>query len=125
MVTALEGSEWSAARPGSTLLPGKDPVPIVQEAGWTPGPVWTGGKSRPPGSDPRTVQSAVSRYTDWATRPTPGKRGLTQIYKEGIRSAFIMLETERTKFSSTEIVYPWIMALGSNVLMGMLGNVCH
>ena len=28
----------------STL--GKDPVPILQEAGWAPGPVWTGGKSR-------------------------------------------------------------------------------
>ena len=27
-------------RPLST--PGKDPVPIVQEAGWTPGTVWTG-----------------------------------------------------------------------------------
>ena len=27
--------------------PGKDPVPIVQEAGWAPGPVWAGGKSRP------------------------------------------------------------------------------
>jgi hypothetical protein len=27
--------------------PGKDPVPIVQETGWAPGPVWTGGKSRP------------------------------------------------------------------------------
>ena len=26
---------------------GKDPVPIVQEAGWAPGPFWTGGKSRP------------------------------------------------------------------------------
>jgi len=26
---------------------GKDPVPIVREAGWSPGPVWTGGKSRP------------------------------------------------------------------------------
>ena len=26
---------------------GKDPVPIVQEAGWAPGPVWTDGKSRP------------------------------------------------------------------------------
>jgi len=25
---------------------GKDPVPILQEAGWAPGPVWTGGKSR-------------------------------------------------------------------------------
>ena len=29
--------------------PGKDLVPIVQEAGWAPGPVWTGGKSRPHG----------------------------------------------------------------------------
>jgi len=27
--------------------PGKDPVHILQEAGWGPGPVWTGGKSRP------------------------------------------------------------------------------
>jgi hypothetical protein len=26
--------------------PWKDPVPIQQEAGWAPGPVWTGGKSR-------------------------------------------------------------------------------
>jgi len=25
----------------------KDPVPIVQESGWVPGPVWTGRKSRP------------------------------------------------------------------------------
>ena len=31
----------------AALYPGKDPVPIVQEAGWAPGPVWTGGKSRP------------------------------------------------------------------------------
>jgi len=39
--------EWSAARLGRTLSPGKDPVPILQEAGWTPGPVWTDWKSRP------------------------------------------------------------------------------
>ena len=47
MTAALEGGEWSAARPGRTLPPGKDPVPILQEAGWAPGPVWTGEKSRP------------------------------------------------------------------------------
>ena len=48
MTAALEGGEWSAARPGRTLLHGKDPVPILQEAGWVaPGPVWKGGKSRP------------------------------------------------------------------------------
>ena len=39
--------EWSAARPGRTLPRGKDPVPILQEAGRAPVPVWTGGKSRP------------------------------------------------------------------------------
>ena len=25
--------------------PGKEPVPIVQEAGWAPGPVWTGAEN--------------------------------------------------------------------------------
>jgi hypothetical protein len=27
--------------PRLLFTPGKDTVPIVQEAGWTPGPVWT------------------------------------------------------------------------------------
>jgi len=50
----------------------KDPVPIVQEAGCTPGPVWTGVRkiSSAPGFDLRTAQPVASRYTDWATRPT-------------------------------------------------------
>jgi len=46
MTAALEGGKWSAARSGRTLHPGKTPVHILQEAGWAPGPVWTGGKSR-------------------------------------------------------------------------------
>ena len=34
--------------PRPHFTPGKDdPVPIVQEAGWASGPVWTDGKSRP------------------------------------------------------------------------------
>jgi hypothetical protein len=34
--------EWSASRPGRALPPEKrPPVPIVQEAGWAPEPVWT------------------------------------------------------------------------------------
>jgi hypothetical protein len=32
--------EWSAAPPGH-FTPGKDPVPILQEAGWALGPVCT------------------------------------------------------------------------------------
>jgi hypothetical protein len=41
-VLALDGGEWSASRPGRALPPGKGPpVPIGEEAGWAPEPVWT------------------------------------------------------------------------------------
>jgi len=34
--------------PRLLLTPGKDPVPIVQEAGWAPEPVWTGAENLSP-----------------------------------------------------------------------------
>ena len=34
--SALDGGGWSTPRPGR-FTPGKDPVPIVQQAGWAPG----------------------------------------------------------------------------------------
>jgi hypothetical protein len=34
--------------PQPLFTPGKDPVPIVQEAGWAPGPVWTGAENLAP-----------------------------------------------------------------------------
>jgi hypothetical protein len=38
----VQMDEWSASRTGRALLPGKGPpVPIVQEAGLAPEPVWT------------------------------------------------------------------------------------
>jgi hypothetical protein len=44
---------------------GKDLVPTVQEAGWDPGPVWTGAENLAAlGFDPRNVQPVASRYTD-------------------------------------------------------------
>jgi len=64
LTSALDGGGWATPCPGR-FTPGKDPVPIVWEAGWTPGPVWTGAENLaplpPPPFDPRTVQS---RYTD-------------------------------------------------------------
>jgi hypothetical protein len=40
--SALDGGEWTTSRPGRALPPGKGPpVPIGQEAGWAPEPVWT------------------------------------------------------------------------------------
>ena len=37
------GGGWSAPRPGR-LAPGKDAVPIVQQAGWASEPVWIGAE---------------------------------------------------------------------------------
>ena len=45
MTTALEGV---SVTPRPIFTPGKDPVPIVQEAGWAPGPVWTGAENLAP-----------------------------------------------------------------------------
>ena len=36
-----------SSTPRPHFTPGKDPVPILQEAGWAPEPVWKEGKSRP------------------------------------------------------------------------------
>ena len=36
-----------SSTPRQHFTSGKEPVPIVQEPGWAPGPVWTGEKSRP------------------------------------------------------------------------------
>jgi len=34
------GGEVVSSTPRPHFTPGKEPVPILQEAGWTPGPVW-------------------------------------------------------------------------------------
>ena len=41
--------EWGVSvTPWPLFTPGKDRVPIVQEAGWAPGPVWTGVENLAP-----------------------------------------------------------------------------
>jgi hypothetical protein len=57
-----------SSTPRPHFTPGKDPVPIVQEAGWAPGD----GRAEnlvPTGIGSRTVQPVVSRHSDWTSRP--------------------------------------------------------
>jgi len=66
----------STTRPHFT--PGKDPIPIVQQAGWAPGPVWKGGESRPhrdsiPG---RPTRSSVAIPTE-----PPGLHFSSEVYE--------------------------------------------
>jgi hypothetical protein len=65
--SALDGGEWLASHPGRVLPPGKGPpVPIGQEAGWAPEPVWTQRleeKSPLPGIEPRSPGRPVRSQT--------------------------------------------------------------
>ena len=55
--------------PRPLLTPGKDLVPIVQESGWAPRPVWTSVENlATTGIRSQTLQPVASRYTGWATR---------------------------------------------------------
>jgi len=40
----LDGGGWSTPCPSHFTLR-EDPVPIVEEAGWAPGPVWTSAEN--------------------------------------------------------------------------------
>ena len=52
-----------SSTPRPHFIPGKELVPILQKAGWAPGPVWTGGKSRPHrDSIPDRPARSQSRY---------------------------------------------------------------
>ena len=70
MTAALEGGEWSAARPGRTLPPGKTRYPPCRRLGGPQGRCGRAENLVPTGIRSRTVQPVVNRYTDWATGPT-------------------------------------------------------
>jgi len=70
MTAALEEGEWSAARPGRTLPPGKTRYPFYRRLGGLQGRSGRAENFVPTGIRSRTVQPLVSHYTHWATRPT-------------------------------------------------------
>jgi hypothetical protein len=77
--------ECSASRSGRALTPEKGPpVPIVQEAGWAPEPVWTQRleeKSFASAGDwTPVVRSVVRHYIDWAI-PAPVQEWLLEKYE--------------------------------------------
>ena len=55
--------------------PGKTRYPLYRRLGRPQGRSGQAKISPPMGFDPRTVQPVVSRYTDWAARPTNDSYG--------------------------------------------------
>jgi len=70
MTAAVEGGEWSAARSGRTLPPGKTRYPLYKKLGGPQGRYGRVENLVPTGIRSRTLQPVVSRYTDLATGPT-------------------------------------------------------
>ena len=59
----------------AAFTPGKDPVPIAQEAGWAPGPVWMGAENLAPHRDsipdpPSSVILFINLLLKCASIPT-------------------------------------------------------
>jgi hypothetical protein len=71
--SALDGGEWSASSPGRALAPVSwPPIPIVQEAGWAPEPVWTETLEKNPfasaGIQPRSPGRPARHYTHFFSK---------------------------------------------------------
>ena len=73
MTAALEGGEWSAARPGRSLPPGKARYQLYRKAELAPSQFWKGGKSRPHRDSipDRPARSSVAIPTE-----LPGPEGI-------------------------------------------------
>ena len=82
MTTALEGGEWSAARPGRTLPPGKTRYPFQGRLGGPQGRFGRAENLVSTGTGSRSTQPVVSRYIDSATN-----RNEYQEYFLGVNAA--------------------------------------
>jgi hypothetical protein len=78
--------------PRSLFTHGKDPVPIVQEAGWAPGPVWTGAENlAPTGIRSRTVHPVASRYNAGICLFKIKSKRIPSIFNDESTESFICL----------------------------------
>ena len=70
-----------SSTPRPHFTPGKNPLPILQEAGWAPGLVWTGVKSRP-------------NRDSIPDRPAHSQ----SLYREGTKIIFMFVNNNQLRF---------------------------
>jgi hypothetical protein len=102
MTSALEGCGWSAPRSG-LFSPGKDPVPIVQEAEWAPGLVWTCAKNHKPTGIFLLHFTHYLLSVSTNTFNAVNKRGIFQCFS-AINEVFILCTSNVHTFSYITII---------------------
>ena len=94
LTSALDGDGWSSLPPGP-FTTGNDPVPIVLQGGWAPGPVWTGAENLAP-SWVRSLD-LQTRSESLYHRRRPGS---TSLYGFRDNSTSLEAHTERSSSNS-------------------------
>jgi hypothetical protein len=93
------------------FTPGKDPVPIVQEAGWSPGPAWTGAENLAPTGIRSPYRPARSQLLYRLSYPGP-RWSRSQRRSLGVR-----------KFIAIRIC-KWSFGIRTNVLIITSAKLC-
>jgi hypothetical protein len=77
MTNGTTRGQGVSVTPQPLFTPEKDPVPVVQKAGWAPGPVWTGAENlaphrdkipRPSNLQPVAIPTELSRSTQFQVK---------------------------------------------------------
>jgi hypothetical protein len=77
----LEGGEGTGSRSRPLSTPGKDPVPIVLEAGWAPGTVWTSAENLAPIGIRSPDRPARGQSPYWLSYPAGGVPNCLKYYE--------------------------------------------
>jgi hypothetical protein len=113
--SALDGDEWSASRPGRALPPEKGPpVPIGQEAGWAPEPVWT----------QRLEEKSFAPAGDWTPIARPSAPITQSLHKHTHINLGLNIGHSWTNFLAPEHTFFWSAELmASSTIKGRYEGV--
>ena len=125
MTAALEGGEWSAARPGRTLPLGKTRYQLYRELAGLQGRSGRVEDIALPGFDLRTVQPVASHCTDYATLPTSFSVG-TLFYLTNLITTLLWLfrETAAGGAAFWAIPFPFPTRFSSCTAVNRLKRSC-
>jgi hypothetical protein len=120
VTSALEGGGWSTPRPGR-FTSGKNPVPIVQEAGWAQGSVWACAENLTPTGIRSPDRPASSQllyrlsYRAHASRSnTININNLQKKLGNIIMSLYVIPDSTNVNFLKSSNIWVCFLGIGKN-----------